>query len=191
MFYLIAGVILWSVLHFMPAVPTGIRSKLIERTDVVVYKGVFALVIVLAVLLMVMGWKTTSREFAFQPPAWGATVNLVLMLATSVLLLAPYLENNIKRIFRHPQLTGFVLWGAGHVLATGQVRSLVLFGGLGAWALVEILLINRRDGAWQKPGAVSALADFRLLLAGLGFFMIFMFTHLMLFGVSPVPTWYT
>jgi uncharacterized membrane protein len=190
MFYLITGVILWSALHFMPAIPAGIRSKLIKRTDVVVYKGVFALVIVLAVLLMVMGWKATPRVFAFQPPAWGVTVNLVFMLATSVLLLAPYLENNFKRILRHPQLTGFVLWGAGHVLATGQVRSLVLFGGLSVWAFVEMLLINRRDGPWQKPKPVSALADFRLLLAGMGFFILFMFTHLRLFGVSPVPTWY-
>jgi uncharacterized membrane protein len=174
----------------MPAIPAGIRSKLIKRTDVVVYKGVFALVIVLAVLLMVMGWKATPRVFAFQPPAWGVTVNLVFMLATSVLLLAPYLENNFKRIIRHPQLIGFVLWGAGHVLATGQVRSLVLFGGLGVWAFVEMLLINRRDGPWQKPKPVSALADFRLLLAGMGFFILFMFTHLRLFGVSSVPTWY-
>ncbi len=55
MFYLITGVILWSVLHFIPAIPTGIRSKLIERTGVMVYKGMFALVIVLAILLMVMG----------------------------------------------------------------------------------------------------------------------------------------
>ncbi len=189
MFYLIAGVILWGALHFMPAMPDGIRSKLIERTGMVVYKGAFALLIVLAVLLMVMGWKATPREFAFEPPAWGATVNLVFMLATSVLFLAPYVENNIKRILRHPQLTGIVLWGAGHVLSTGQVRSLVLFGGLGVWALVEMLLINRRDGAWLKPSRVGALADFKLLLAGLGFFIIFMFTHLRLFGVSPVPTW--
>ena len=39
------------------------------------------------------------------------------------------------------------------VALNGDSRSLLLFGVLGAWCVVEILLINRRDGAWQKPEA--------------------------------------
>ena len=38
-----------------------------------------------------------------------------------------------------------------HLLANGDGRSIVLFGGLGLWAVVAIVAINRRDGAWQKP----------------------------------------
>ena len=102
--------------------------------------------------------------------------------------MAPYLQNNLKRMIRHPQLTGMLLWGVGHVLATGQVRSLVLFGGLGVWALIEMILINRRNGAWTRPDSVPWVNALRLVLAGLGFFAVFMFTHVELFGVSPVPS---
>ncbi len=189
MSYLILGVLIWSLLHFVPAVPLGLRAKLIERTDEVVYKGLFAVVMVGSALLMILGWKSTTAEMAFTPPKWASTLNLFLMFVTSILFLAPYVRNNLRRIIRHPQLTGVLLWGVGHILATGQVRSLVFFGGMGVWAVIEMLLINRRDGAWTKPDSVPGMSDFRLLLAGLGFFAVFMFTHVKLFGVSPVPAW--
>jgi len=187
--YLILGVLLWSLLHIVPAVPLGIRAKVIARTDVVVYKGLFTGLMIGSVLLMILGWRSTTDTPAFTAPAWGAPLCTVLMLATSILLFAPYLQTNLRRLMRHPQLTGFLLWGVGHVLASGQVRSVVLFGGLTVWAIVQMLLLNRRDGAWVKPGPVARMADFRLLLVGLGFFALFMFTHQALFGVSPVPTW--
>ncbi len=78
-------------------------------------------------------------------------------------------------------------WGIGHLFANGESRSVVLFGGLAAWAIIEIFLINRRNDEWQKPQSAPVKADLRLLLTGLGFFAIFLFTHLRLFGVSPLP----
>ena len=68
---------------------------------------------------------------------------------------------------------------------TGVV--LVLFVGIGAWAIIETALINRRDGAWQKPEPVPYLSDFKLLLAGLGFFLVFVFVHEAAFGTSVLP----
>lgn len=189
MTYLLLGVLLWSILHFTPAVPLGIRASIIERIDLVVYKILFGVLMFVAVALLVLGWKGSTANMAFTPPGWASSLNLLLMFITSVLFMAPYLQNNIKRKIRHPQLVGVVLWGVGHVLATGQVRSLVLFGGLAIWAVIEIWLINRRDGAWSKPDAAPFMSDFRLVLAGLGFFALFMFTHVKLFGVSPVPSW--
>ena len=47
-----------------------------------------------------------------------------------MLLLAPYSHNNFKRLLRHPQLTGVLLWGVGHLFANGENRSLLLFGGM-------------------------------------------------------------
>lgn len=190
MYYLILGVLLWSLLHIVPAVPLALRQRIIERTDTVVYKGVFSVLMVGAIGLMILGWKSTAPVLAFRPPRWGAGLAFWLMLATSITVFAPYLRSNISRLLRHPQLVGVVLGCIGHVVASGQVRSLVLFGGIGVWAAVEVHLLNRRDGAWQRPAAVSRMRDFRLGLVGLAFFMLFLFTHEPLFGVSPLPHWF-
>jgi uncharacterized membrane protein len=115
-------------------------------------------------------------------------VALVTMLGTSVSFFAPYMANNLSRLLRHPQLTGVILFGVGHLAAVGNWRSLVLFGGFTLWAVLEILVINRREGAWERPEPTTRKDDLKLLLTGLGFFLIFMYTHEGLFGVSPLPS---
>jgi uncharacterized membrane protein len=51
------------------------------------------------------------------------------------------------------------LWGLAHLLLNGDSRSLLLFGGMLAWAVAEIFAINRRDGVWIKAEAPALSAD--------------------------------
>lgn len=188
MLYLVSGVLLFSLAHLVPAYPV-MRNAVVQRLGENVYKGVLSLFLVGTIVLMVFGWRSMEREFLFVPPGWVHALNVVLMLLACVLFLSPYLSNNLCRLLRHPQLTGLLFWGVGHVLATGQTRSLLLFGGLALWALFEMWLIGRRDGAWIRPERVSMIEDLRLMLAGLGLFALFAVTHVRLFGVSPIPAW--
>ena len=187
MTYLIAGILIWSLLHFMPAVPLKFRASLISKTSENTYKGLAGILIILSIVLMVLGWKAVPGSFVFAPFSWGDELCFVLMFLAFVMFFAPYIQNSVSRLVRHPQLLGFVFWGVGHILATGQLRSLVLFGGLSVWAILEILLLNRRDGAWQKPGPASVKSNIKLLVPSIGFFLIFVFTHLSLFGVPALP----
>ena len=93
---------------------------------------------------------------------------------------------NVKRVLRHPQLTGLIVWAIGHLLANGDILSVVLFGGLGVWAVAEIVLINRREGAWVKPEPVPISAEIRPVLIGLVVFVALFAAHPYLFGVSPM-----
>ena len=77
---------------------------------------------------------------------------------------------------------GMACWGVGHLLANGDARSVVLFGGLTAWALIEMFLLNRRDGEWVKPAKVSGNRDFSLVLFAALVYLTFLYTHHMLFG---------
>ena len=67
--------------------------------------------------------------------------------------------SRVKRVLRHPQLTGVLLWAIAHLLLNGDLRSVALFGGLALWSVLEILLINRRDGAWVRPEAPPLATD--------------------------------
>jgi uncharacterized membrane protein len=148
---LIGGIALWSIAHLMPAVAPGFRQTLVSRLGEKPYKGLFALLIVASLILIVIGWRATRPEMVYLPPPWGRPAAIVLMIVAVYLFGAAKRPAVVKRFIRHPQLTGLVTWSVAHLLANGDQRSLTLFGALGAWAIVEMLAINRRDGAWVKP----------------------------------------
>ncbi len=185
MMKLTLGIVLWSIVHFIPAVAADFRKNLIAKVGENPYKGIFTLLMVLAIYLVISGWKAAVPESLYLPPAWGRHVTSLLVLIGLILFIAPYPPTNIKRVLRHPQLTGVMFWGVGHLLANGEGRSIVLFGGLTAWAFIEIILINRRDGAWSKPDPVPVKGDVILAAAGLVVYAVLAVSHLWLFGVSP------
>ena len=73
--------------------------------------------------------------------------------------------SRIKQYIHHPMLLGMVVWGIGHLLANGDIRSLILFGGLTIWAIINQITINRRDGTWGKPAEVAGVKREGILLA--------------------------
>jgi uncharacterized membrane protein len=182
---LILGILLWSVVHFIPAVAVDFRQGLIRKMGENPYKGIFTLLMALAIYLVISGWKATIPESLYLPPEWGRHAASLLVLIGLILFIAPYPPTNIKRMVRHPQLTGVACWGIGHLLANGETRSIILFGGLAAWAIIEMLLLNRRDGAWDKPDPVPLKNDIILAVAGLVVYAVIAVAHQWLFGVTP------
>jgi uncharacterized membrane protein len=181
------GVLLWSIVHLFPAVAVDMRKNLIDRIGEYPYKGVFTLSLILSLYLIISGWGlTVSEQIYYTAPDWGGYAAGLLVFIGFILFFAPYPPNNLKRILRHPQLIGTVCWGVGHLLAIGSPRSMLLFGGLTAWALAEILLINRRDGEWIKPGKVPHLKDLSLVLFSVLIYAVFLFTHHLMFGGDPL-----
>jgi uncharacterized membrane protein len=185
MIKLVLGVSLWGVMHFIPAVAVDFRKNLIGKIGENPYKGLFALGMVLALYLVISGWKATIPVNLYAPPLWGRHATSLLVMIGFILFLAPYHATNLKRFLRHPQLTGVAIWGIGHLLANGESRSIVLFAGLATWAVIEILILNRRDGAWVKPDPVPVKKDIILALAGLVFYAVMAASHQWLFGFSP------
>ena len=187
MIWLVVGVLLWSGAHFVPCAGLAVRSQLIARLGELAYRGVFALTLIGAIVAMVLGWRSSPPVAVYLPPAWGAAGTNLLMLVALVLFAASVLPTNLRRVIRHPQLTGFALWAGAHLLSNGEARSLVLFGGLGLWAVSAMLLLDRRDGAWVKPAAQPLGAELKLLLAAAVAFAALFFAHAHVLGVSPMP----
>ena len=106
-------------------------------------------------------------------------VAFVLFVASS------FPVTRFKRLLRHPQLSGVALWALAHLLVNGDSRSLVLFATLGGWALLSMLTINRRDGAWRKPPAPDGWGiDAGIVVAGLLLSALAASFHAWLSGVA-------
>ena len=186
MTWLVLGVLLWSAAHLLPSAGAPLRARAVERLGRA-YQGVFALTILASIGLMVLGWRSTLPTAVYAPPAWGSAASNVLVFLALLLFVASGMTTNIKRVIQHPQLTGMATWAAAHLLSNGELRSLVLFGGLGLWAIAAILFINHRDGAWEKPEPQPMAGEWKPLAAAIVGFAILYLLHPYIAGVSATP----
>lgn len=183
---LIAGVVLWSVTHLLPAAVPGVRANLVGKFGAGPYKGLFALDIIIALVLIVFGWKAATPAWIYTPPLHNSTIPLAAIVLAVVLVVASSTQNNLKRYLRHPQMTAVLLWGGGHLLLNGDSRSVVLFGGLTLWAALEVIFINKRDGLWQKPDSVPFVKDVITGVIATAVIAALIYFHASLFGVSLI-----
>ncbi len=186
MWLLILGLMMWTCIHFIPSVAKCTRGLIISKTGIGPYKGLFAILIVTSVVLIVFGWRSIEPVDIYLPQSWGRHVTFLLVLLTFILFVAARKTTNIKRFLRHPQLTGLVLWSVGHLLANGDNRSLILFSWLGVWAIMDMILISRREGEWIKPEAVSVKKDVITVICGCVIYAIFLMTHPYLTGIKLI-----
>ena len=184
--WLVLGVLAWSAVHLFPSLAVPTRARCVEYLGTK-YQGLFALAILSSIVLMVLGWRSTVPSFFYTPPAWSRVVTNLIMFVAFALFAASALPTNLKRIVRHPQLLSMASFSVAHLLSNGDSRSLVLFGGLGLWALVAIAAINRRDGAWQKPEPLPLTAELKPALAAVVAFVLVFLAHPWFTGVSPAP----
>ncbi len=186
---ILLGLSLWYFLHFMPATKPRFRSKAIKRLGPNIYAGGFALGLVGAIALMSMGWRSADLGSVYIPPEWSALPGLALVVVGVILFGFGFdkrMQTNLKRFIRHLQLTGMILWASGHLILNGDNRSVLLFGGLGLWALIMRALVNRRDGPWLKPEKVPFGREFVPAVIALGFVAGFVFGHPYLSGIALV-----
>ena len=184
---LIAGVLLWSIMHLMKSITPGLRAKIQDTIGEGPHKGLVALLLLLSVGLMIFGWRSAQAEFVYDPPVWGRHLNMLLMIIAIYLIGVAQGKSRVKQWIRHPMLTGVLIWAVGHLLANGDNRSLVLFGGLGLWALISIFTVSRNEGAWVKPSEVATPGrEVISLVIALVLYAILFGAHRFIAGVALV-----
>ena len=177
MLLLILGLLLWSLVHFIPSVGIAFKTSIIHRFGQKAYKAVFSLLIASALVLIVVGWRTTTPTFLYALPGFIKPISLLLIVIAFILFGASKYPTRIKRYIRHPQLTAVIVWSFAHLLLNGDSRSVVLFGGLGIWAVLEIIFINKREGQWIKPEAPEWKREIRGALISLTVLVVAILLH--------------
>jgi uncharacterized membrane protein len=186
MLLLIIGLAMWSGLHFIPAIAISFRAQLIDQLGNTKYRLIFSVLVVASIVAMVFGWRSIEPVTIYTSPVWSAPVTSLFVLLAFILFSAAHSQSNIKRVIRHPQLTGLVIWSIGHLLSNGDNRSLILFGTLGLWAIAEMIMINKRDGDWVRPDPASIKSELLMLAKGAVMFGIFLFAHPYIAGVPAI-----
>jgi uncharacterized membrane protein len=182
---LVGGLALFIVSHLLPAVP-GLRDALATRLGAGVYRISFSLVSTVALLMIVFGYARADRGGQLFAPVPGATaIAPYAMTLVFILFASSHAPSHIRAAVKHPLLIGTLIWSALHLLANGDLRGTVLFGGFLAYALVDLASALRRGPVANL--APRARADVIAIVAGVAISLLVMAFHRVLFGPQVVP----
>jgi len=182
---LILGMVIFLAAHLTPSF-VELRQKLVDWKGETVYIICYSLVSALGLALIGIGKATAPDVPIWEMPRWTIHLTMTAMLAAVILLAAAYIPNNLKRFVRHPFLWGFTLWAFSHLLVSGDLSSLILFGGIGTFAVFDMWSANRR-GAQNSDKKVPLYMDVLLISVGLVAYGVISYVHPYLFGVSALP----
>jgi len=184
MILLILGVLLWTGAHYFKRLMPEARAKLGKAGA-----GFVAVGIVAGLILMIMGYRSAEFIPVWSPPAFLVHINNLLMLlafwtfgSSAAKGAKVWPANKV----RHPQLMAVKIWAVAHLLVNGDLASIILFGGLLAWAVGSVILINRSESEWSAPETAGLKTTIRLLVIALIMFSVVAAIHVWL-GVWPFP----
>jgi uncharacterized membrane protein len=173
---LILGLALFLGIHILPA-QRGLRARAIAAVGEGIYKLVFSLVSLLGIVLIAWGFAHYRAsgmidvwEGSVSPKTLGILkhITIALMLPAVILFVASYLRGRIYTTLKHPMLAGVKLWAAAHLLANGDLGSIILFGSFLGWAVFDRISLKRRSDAGGPPIPVGGWGN-DLIAVAVGF----------------------
>jgi uncharacterized membrane protein len=158
---LIAGLALFLGVHTLTTLREP-RAKLIAQLGEGGYKIVYALVSFAGLALIAWGfsiYRATGWINVWYPPVALRHIVLALMLPAVILVVASYIRGRIYTTVKHPMLAGVKLWAVLHLLANGDLGSIILFGSVLAWAVYDRISLKRREDPGAPPIPVGGVAN--------------------------------
>jgi uncharacterized membrane protein len=186
---LIVGIFVFLGVHLLPTVP-GWRDKLAGRLGENGYKALFSLLSLAGFVLLVWGFAEAPVIQVWSPPAWTRWVAIVLMLPAFIFLVAAYVPGQIKAELKHPFLIAIKIWALAHLIANGDLASIVLFGSFLAYAVYDRIALKRRGarGLVTVPATGPPRNDVIAVVLGSVLYAVFLvWLHPLLIGRAVVP----
>lgn len=164
---MILGLVLFLGVHLLTT-QRGLRARLIAQFGEGGYKIGYSLVSLIGFGLIVWGfadYRATGWIDVWHPPKAMKHITVALMLPAVILIVAAYVRGRIYTTVKHPMLTAVKLWAAAHLLANGDLGSIILFGSFLAWAVVDRISLKRRTDAGGPPIPVGGVGNDAIAVA--------------------------
>ena len=170
------------------------RAAIIGRIGEGPYKGLYSLLSLAGIVLVSIGYgqyRAGGYIPVWDPPVWTRHLALLLVLIAFICFVAAYLPGQIKARLKHPMLAGVKIWAFAHLIANGDLGSILLFGSFLVWAVLARISVKRRDVAAQHGGTAAPAGwrnDILAVAIGTVVYLAFVFwLHPWLIGVSVLP----
>jgi uncharacterized membrane protein len=150
---MILGLVLFLGVHTFTT-QRELRASVIASTGEAGYKIGYALVSLAGLALIVWGfahYRATGMWEVWSPPTVLKHIAAALVLPAVILVVAAYIRGRIYTALKHPMLAGIKLWAAAHLLANGDLGSIILFGSFLGWAVYDRISLKHRADAGGPP----------------------------------------
>jgi len=168
---------------------TGLRGSLRDQLGERGFLAVYSLTALVTFAWFLMAYARAPTILLWPRQMWTALVPIVVMPLATVLLVAGYTTPNptavgmeraaraddpapgLLRVTRHPVMWAIGLWAVSHMIANGDLRSLLFFGAFAALSLGGTLLIDRKKrlalgSNWSRLAEVTSNVPFAALATG-------------------------
>ena len=192
MLLLVIGLVVFLSIHLVPS-NVELRNGLVARFGDTGYKAFFAIVSLIGFVIIVFGFHKLQlhpgkNPQLWNPPLWCRHLAVAFMLPAMIALVAAYVPSRIHTMLRHPMLVAIKIWALAHLLANGDLGSLILFGSFLAFAVYDRISLKKR-GSLGPLGTRTgpAINDVVVIVGGTALYIVFLFwAHVYLIGVSPL-----
>jgi uncharacterized membrane protein len=156
------------------------------------YKGLYSLVTLAGFVLLVWGYGNLKPWIILWRPEtmiWTRHVALTLMPFAMILIVAAYLPTGwIRKAVKHPMLAAVKVWALAHLIANGDLGSMLLFGSFLAYGVIDRIALKRRGDNGPSDKTPHVIWDMvAIAVGGAAYGIIVMFLHPVLFGVEVMP----
>lgn len=193
MLVLILGIVVFLGIHSVRIVAPQWRLARIAQWGEGKWKGLYSLVSLVGLVLLVWGFGMARLEapILYEPPVWMKHIVLLLMLFAFIFLgLFIAKAGRLKPALKHPMLIAIKTWALAHLLANGDLASLILFLSFLAWAVFDRIALKRQARAGLAPAVIApgpVTNDAIGIAIGLVLYGLFVWKlHALLIGVSPI-----
>ena len=164
---MILGLVLFLGIHVF-ITRRDARADVIAQIGEGGYKIGFSVISLLGLALIIWGFATyraTGWIDVWYPPLWIKHLTIALMLPAVIMVAASYIRGRIYTTLKHPMLAGIKLWALSHLLANGDLGSIILFGSFLAWAVFDRISLKRRADSGAPPIPVGGVGNDAIAVA--------------------------
>jgi uncharacterized membrane protein len=132
--------LLFGIIHINPAVPKWKAHAV--QTFGKAYGPIYGVLTLVLFAAVIWGFRQADAVAIYDPPSWGRYANFGLTLLAFLCIGIFAFRGSWRNSLKYPMAMAVSLWAFGHLLANGDQRSLLLFGGLAVIAILFAVLKN-------------------------------------------------
>lgn len=189
MVLMLLGIFLFMATHLFTAWARAPRQALIGQIGELGYKGLYSVISLAGMVLLVMGWKAWPEGAGVQLYPYVSAlvpVTYVLVFVAFVMTTAAYAPSGkIAGALKHPMIAGLKVWALSHLLVNGDLRSVIVFGSLLAYGVIDGIAVKKRGDLGRSAGPIRNDAIV-ISAATVGYLVVFLYLHPYIAGVSVV-----
>lgn len=188
---LVVGLVIFLGAHLLPTIPR-LREQLVSAFGAIGYKVGFSLVSLFGLVLLVYGYgeaRTAAWNVAlWNPPVFTKHISFLLMWPAFILLVATYVPSRIGTAAKHPMLAAIKIWALAHLIANGELASILLFTTFLAYGVYDRISVKKRERLMPARAAQGGfLGD--MIVVGVGtaaYLLMLKWGHGALIGVTLI-----